>query len=57
VSLINAALPITLSTSAGPMLLDIDVPLSAVRVNVTVTGNLQIDSSVYKFSLSGTLFP
>jgi hypothetical protein len=57
VSLVNTALPIELSTVAGPKQLEIDVPLSAVRVKITVTGSVQINSDVYKFSLSGTLFP
>lgn len=56
VALVDASLPITLSTLAGPMPVDVDLPIS-VRVKMTVTGSVRIDSSVYKFSPSGDLFP
>ncbi len=57
VALLNVTLPITLSTTVGPMPVDVDIPLSAVRVRMTVTGSVRINASVYKFSLSGDLFP
>ncbi len=57
VSLVNATLPITLTTVSGPMAVDIDVPLSAVRVKMTVSGSVRINASVYRFTLSGTVFP
>ena len=57
VALVDAPLPITLSTVAGPMPVDVDIPISAVRVKMTVTGSVRINTSVYKFSLSGDLFP
>ncbi len=57
VALVNVTLPMTLSTTVGPMPVDVDIPLSAVRVRMTVTGSVRINSSVYKFSLSGDLFP
>ena len=57
VALVDASLPITLSTVAGPMPVDVDIPISAVRVKMTVTGSVRINTSVYKFLLSGDLFP
>ena len=57
VALVDASLPITVSTVAGPMPVGVDIPISAVRVKMTVTGSVRINTSVYKFSLSGDLFP
>lgn len=54
---LDSSLPLALSTAAGPMAVDVDIPLSAVRIRMTVTGSVQINSSVYKFSLSGEQFP
>ena len=54
---LDALLPMTISTVAGPVFLDVDIPLSAVRVRMTVSGTVQINWSAYPFSLSGDLFP
>ena len=54
---LDASLPMTISNVAGPVFLDVDIPLSAVRVRMTVSGSVQINWSVYRFSLSGDLFP
>jgi len=57
VTLVNVTLPITLSTRSGPLSVDVDIPLSAIRVRMTVTGSVMINSSEYLLSMSGYLFP
>ena len=57
VTLVNVTLPITLSTRSGPLSFDVDIPLSAIRVRMTVTGSVVINSSEYLLSMSGYLFP
>ncbi|MEO8127919.1 MAG: hypothetical protein ABJF23_00415 [Bryobacteraceae bacterium] len=50
-------LPLELSTRSGPVSIDVDIPLSAVRVKMLVTGTVLINSSEFYFSLGGYLFP
>jgi hypothetical protein len=57
VALRDVTLPIQLDTTFLPVNVDIDIPLTAIRVKVTITGSVQINANLYPFTLSGYLFP